>query len=90
MHRTVTSMLKHRWLDVYSTPEGLARALDNTAARIRFQHRFSGSIFEVMQHYEPLEQAFLDFYPQLMQAVDSENIESGEADQHINPALKKK
>lgn len=90
MHRTVTSMLKHRWLGVYSTPEGLARALDNTAARIRFQHRFSGSIFEVMQHYEPLEQAFLDFYPQLMQAVDSENIESGEADQHINPALKKK
>ncbi|QPG04699.1 DUF479 domain-containing protein [Salinimonas marina] len=90
MQRTVTSMLKHRWLDVYRTPEGLARALDNTAARIRFRHAFTGSIDEVMQHYAALKQTFLDFYPQLMQAVVSANIESGQAHQHINPALKKK
>lgn len=77
MQSTVNSLLKHRWLDVYATPQGLSGALDNTATRIRFKHRFSGSIEEVLKHYHVLEQTFLSFYPQLMRSVSEQKIESG-------------
>ncbi|WP_018983864.1 acyl carrier protein phosphodiesterase [Salinimonas chungwhensis] len=75
MQKTVTSMVQHKWLAVYKDMDGLARALDNTARRIRFPNQFSGSIKEVEKNYLQLEQAFLNFFPTLIDAVNDAAIE---------------
>lgn len=75
MQHTVTGMVKHEWLKVYRQLDGVSRALDNTAARIRFRHQFAGSIDEVLQHYTTLESAFLAFFPELAHTVAHQNLE---------------
>ena len=75
MQRMIGSMVSHRWLGTYADLSGTARALDNTAARIRFKHNFDNSIEEVQQHYAALEVHFLDFYPQLQEHVQMHRLE---------------
>lgn len=71
MQQMVGSMLHHQWLGQYRHLSHVARALDNTAGRIRFTHQFHGSIEEVEQHYPALEATFLEFYPQLQAHVEN-------------------
>ncbi len=65
MHKVVGSMLENRWLDVYETLEGVAMALDRTASRIRFSHRFEGSIEEILPVYDRLNSEFPAFFREL-------------------------
>lgn len=75
MQQMVGSMLHHQWLNQYQHLSHVARALDNTAGRIRFTHQFFGSIEEVEQHYSALEVTFLEFYPQLQAHVHDVGLE---------------
>ncbi len=70
MQNVVNSMLEHRWLTNCTSLSGVDKALDRTADRIRFRHRFHGSIEEVYLHYAEFEKAFTVFFPQLMASVD--------------------
>ena len=75
MQAMVGSMLTHRWLDTYSHLQGVERALERTASRIRFKHNFHGSIEDVQQNYALFEQTFLTFFPQLLAAVRQHGVE---------------
>ena len=75
MQHMIGSMVTQRWLGTYAGLDGTARALDNTAARIRFRHKFYNSIEEVQQHYATLETHFLQFYPQLQAHVQAYRLE---------------
>lgn len=77
MQTMIGSMVSHRWLDTYASLTGVGRALDNTAARIRFKHQFDNSIEEVQQHYAALEAHFLQFYPELQAHVRARRLEHG-------------
>ena len=75
MQHTVKSMTRHQWLTTYATLPGIARALDNTASRIRFTHSFYDSINEVETHYVEMEEAFNCFFPELRKAVADASLE---------------
>ena len=76
MQGMINSMLTHRWLDTYTQLQGVDRALERTASRIRFKHGFHGSINEVHRNYAVFEQTFLEFFPQLMAAVRQHGAEA--------------
>ena len=69
MQRTMQSVRQHDWFDSYQQLPALGRALDRIASRIRFSNQFAGMLAEIQPHYAELEQAFLQFYPQLQQHV---------------------
>lgn len=75
MQPMIKSMLEHRWLDTYSELNGVERALERTAARIRFDHEFYGSIEDIYARYERFEEVFVSFFPDLMLAVKQQQIE---------------
>ena len=75
MQVMVRSMLTHRWLDTYRHLQGIEKALERTASRIRFQHSFHGSIDEVKENYAVFEETFLTFFPQLLAAVRRHAVE---------------
>ncbi|MBD3585043.1 DUF479 domain-containing protein [Salinimonas sp. HHU 13199] len=76
MQHTVKSMTRHQWLTTYGSLQGVARALDNTASRIRFTHNFYDSITEIEANYANMEAAFHRFFPQLKQAVSDASLEN--------------
>ncbi|MDC8829955.1 acyl carrier protein phosphodiesterase [Alteromonas gilva] len=76
MQAVVNSMLKYRWLTTYNHLNGVDKALDRTAERIRFRHSFHGSIEEVHAHYAEFEEVFMAFFPELIESVRTHNIES--------------
>ena len=76
MQPMIRSLLEGHWLTVYRDMSGVERALERTAGRIRFAHNFNGSIEEIHRAYESFEQAFLQFFPQLVHAVQHQAIES--------------
>ena len=71
MQRTVTAMIEQDWLGSYEQIEGVERALDGIARRIRFRNCLQGAGVEVRDNYATLENAFLEFYPQLQEYVRS-------------------
>ena len=75
MQVMVRSMLTHRWLDTYRHLQGIEKALERTASRIRFQHSFHGSIDEAKENYAVFEETFLTFFPQLLAAVRRHAVE---------------
>lgn len=75
MQPMIKSMLEHRWLDAYSELNGVERALERTAARIRFDHGFHGSIEDIYASYEHFEEVFVSFFPDLVLAVKQQRIE---------------
>lgn len=78
MQQTVKSMTRHQWLTTYRNLEGVARALDNTAGRIRFTHNFYNSVVEIEANYTDMEAAFHRFFPQLRQAVIDASLETSD------------
>jgi len=75
MRRVTQHMIQHDWFLSYSDLSGIGQALDNIAARIRFENKFSGSIEEIQLHYESLESIFLGFFPELVAYIEHNGCE---------------
>lgn len=69
MQYTMRKLRLHDWLEQYAIEDKVYKALDNIAARIRFSHQFYGAGEDIRQHYDDLQQTFLQFFPQLQQHI---------------------
>ena len=62
-------MIEHNWLLSYRELSSIGLALDGVSKRIRFDNDLLGAIEEVQDNYLVYQQAFDDFFPQLMAFV---------------------
>lgn len=65
MKMVVSWMISRNWIKSYSELEGVGRALDGLASRLRMKHNFYGIVDELDQMYDDIEEGFLEFFPQL-------------------------
>ena len=75
MQRVTRRIIEQDWFLSYAELEGIGFALDRIAARIRFANEFADSIVEIKRHETEMEACFLRFFPELMTAVENQNIE---------------
>lgn len=75
MQNTVNHMVKHDWFAQYESLNGIERALDNIAKRIRFKNSFHGTMEEIDCHLSTIEERFLVFFPELISHVRETAIE---------------
>lgn len=75
MQRVTRRIIEQDWFLSYADLEGIGFALDRIAARIRFANEFADSIVEIKRHETEMEACFLRFFPELMTAVENQNIE---------------
>ncbi|QOL26850.1 DUF479 domain-containing protein [Thalassotalea sp. LPB0316] len=76
MERVVGMMVDDDWFEQYRDLSGVERALINIAKRIRFNNDFAGCVSDVNRHYQAFEQAFLNYFPQLLTHVENHALES--------------
>jgi acyl carrier protein phosphodiesterase len=76
MVRVTSLMAVNDWFSSYATLQGIGCVLDRMSARIRFENNLSGSVEEVLSHYQSLEKGFLDFFPRLNEHISRSRIES--------------
>ncbi|WP_035014564.1 ACP phosphodiesterase [Catenovulum agarivorans] len=84
MQNVISSLIKNDWFKEYETLTGIGGALDNIAKRIRFTNNFSGAVEDIQCHYDELEMLFLEFFPQLINHVNQNALESG----NLNSSVK--
>jgi len=70
METVVSWMISKDWIGTYTRLEGVGRALDGLASRLRIKHDFYGVVDEIENKYDLIEQGFLEFFPQLESHVD--------------------
>lgn len=75
MRQRVERLIAFDLLNQYGELAGVGEALDVIAGRIRFANAFGGMIEEIEPRYRELEDGFLDFYPELQEAVRSAGVE---------------
>lgn len=75
MQQVTTRVVQQDWFSSYIEIEGIGFALDRISDRIRFKNNFSGSVAELKTHYDEIDSVFLQFFPQLLQAVKSAALE---------------
>ena len=66
MKLVMASVVKNDWFASYESVDGIGLALDRIANRIRFKNNFKGSIEDINRHYQPLDDMFKQFFPQLL------------------------
>lgn len=76
MRRVTRRMIDHDWFGSYSDVDAIAKTLDHVAARIRFSNEFDNAIEDLLEHHEPIRDAFLAFYPDLKRHVAELALES--------------
>lgn len=75
MQQRVERLIAFDLLNQYGDLSKVGEALDVIAGRIRFANPFGGIIEEIEPRYRELEDGFLDFYPELQEAVRSAGVE---------------
>ncbi|AJI95420.1 hypothetical protein BD65_2798 [Yersinia ruckeri] len=63
-----------RWLERYAELPFIANVLQGMASRRPKLVALAGSFYDIEQHYEPLEQVFWQFYPQMMHKAQHKQI----------------
>jgi len=69
MEMVVSWMINKNWIKNYTELEGVGRAVDGLAGRLKLKHNFHGAIEEVDHLYDSIETGFLEFFPQLDEHV---------------------
>lgn len=69
MEMVVGWMISRNWIKSYAQLEGVGRALDGLAGRLRMKHNFHGVVEELEDLYDEIEVGFLEFFPQLQSHV---------------------
>ncbi len=74
--RHVESLLKHRYLHVYQSKEGMLGVMKRMDDRTRFKSNFEGAVIEMFDHFETLNTNFITLYegletelPEMWQSV---------------------
>ncbi len=70
MSRVLQLMVEQDWLSAYHHTSGVGLALDRMSYRFSRPTNLRGSVIELENSYELLEQDFLRFFPQLMAQVE--------------------
>lgn len=70
MQKVMDYMIREDWLTSYTDLSGIEAALDRMSLRIRFENKLYGSIEEVVENYETMENVFLEFFPELVSATN--------------------
>lgn len=73
MEVVVSWMISRNWIKSYEALDGVGRALDGLAGRLRMKHNFYGVIDELETNYSEIESGFLQFFPQLQEHVSEFN-----------------
>ncbi len=76
MQQVTGSMINNRWLDVYASLDGVNMALNRTASRIRFKHRFENSLEEILPVYDTLLADFPAFFEALRKHIKEKGPEA--------------
>ncbi|MCF7808172.1 MAG: ACP phosphodiesterase [Candidatus Marinimicrobia bacterium] len=71
MEMVVSWMISRNWIKSYTELEGVGRALDGLAGRLRMQHKFHGIVEEIDRMYADIEKGFLAFFPQLQKHAEN-------------------
>lgn len=66
MQNVVSRMIAGDWLSFYHQIENTGRAIDGVSRRIRFENSLSGAIEEVVDNYQLYQEAFEQFFPELL------------------------
>jgi acyl carrier protein phosphodiesterase len=72
LRQIVPAMIRDDWLTSYRAPDGIDRALDRIARRLRHETPLAGAVEELTGHYDGLQADFLAFFPALRQYVAGE------------------
>lgn len=76
MHHVVGRICHEDWFATYATLEGVDLALNNIAKRIRFENSFHGAAQDIDTHFDEFNAAFLAFFPELIEHVQTHSIEA--------------
>lgn len=69
MKPMVTAMIRYKWLQGYSTLEGIERALSGLANRYEFMADIKGAEKDLITNFELYQGCFNRFFPELMNAA---------------------
>ena len=75
MRYTTRRMVDYDWFGSYQDFDSIAHALDRIAGRIRYPNQFANAIEDIKCNLQVIEQAFLEFFPELQREIVSLNIE---------------
>jgi acyl carrier protein phosphodiesterase len=67
----VPFMIERNWLLNYATMDGIGRALTGLSKRVSFENKMDQSVLDLKERYEFFEMDFKDFFPDLIQFVDT-------------------
>jgi len=76
MRNTTQRIVEYDWFGSYRDIDSIAHALDRIAARLRFENRFDNVIEDIVANQTGIDEAFLVFYPSLVEHVDHLQIET--------------
>ncbi len=65
MQPAMARMIQYDWLHAYHTLEGVERAIDRVAERVRFKNELAGGIEDVEHNTDQIEACFLALFPEL-------------------------
>lgn len=78
MQSMVKRMVERNWLARYDCLTTTGLAIDAVSERIRFKNNLSGAMTEVLANYDAYQNAFKQFFPQLVefsqQAISAQNL----------------
>ena len=63
--------MKHRWLESYVTLEGIEKVLTGMSKHTSLPDKTTEAILIIEQNYETLRNDFLDFFPQLIEQIET-------------------
>jgi len=64
-------MIERNWLLNYSTLDGIERSLKGISRRLSFQNNLNSAKDDLVEHYSEFEKEFFQFFPQLINFVNS-------------------
>ena len=76
MRRVTQRMIDYDWFRSYRNIDAIAESLDRVAARIRFANDCGNAIEDLQRQHGEINDAFLEFYPQLQAQVAELALES--------------
>jgi acyl carrier protein phosphodiesterase len=68
-NRVIQRFIDEDWLQSYQSIEGISSVLNRVSKRLRRTNSLYGSVDELTQHYQTLNDQFLGFFPELIQFV---------------------
>lgn len=67
-------MMRYKWLEIYATIDGIDRVLKGLSRRTIFKSKMEQSTKELVAHYDDFEDAFLRFFPDIIEYTKQHRI----------------